>query len=80
MLSKIILGSQSSSRRAILVEMGFSEMTIIPADIDELEIGREKSEELPYLVIMPDGNLYSTWMGKENRIDSLRDLLEVGNG
>lgn len=39
-----------------------------------LEIGTEQKERLPYLVIMPDGQLYATWLGKSSRIDSLREL------
>ena len=44
----------------------------------QLEIGREKAEELPYLVIMPNGNLYSTWMGEQFKVDSLRKFIESG--
>ena len=40
--------------------------------ISTLEIGNETAKELPYLVIMPNGGLYSTWMGETSRIDSLR--------
>lgn len=41
MLSRIILGSQSSSRRAMLLELGSKDMCIIPAKIDELVLGSE---------------------------------------
>ena len=40
--------------------------------ISTLEIGNENARELPYLVIMPNGGLYSTWMGETSRIESLR--------
>jgi len=40
--------------------------------ISTLEIGTENAKELPYLVIMPNGGLYSTWMGETSRIESLR--------
>lgn len=39
--------------------------------ISTLEIGNETAKELPYLVVMPNGGLYSTWMGETSRIDSL---------
>jgi len=39
--------------------------------ISTLEIGTENVKELPYLVIMPNGGLYSTWMGETSRIESL---------
>eukprot|EP00249_Psilotum_nudum_P015448 c25333_g1_i4 orf=182-712(+) len=42
---KIILGSKSAARQAILKEMGF-EYTIITADIDEKAIRRDKPEDL----------------------------------
>lgn len=41
--------------------------------ISTLEIGTETAKELPYLVVMPNGGLYSTWMGETSRIDSLRE-------
>lgn len=40
--------------------------------ISTLEIGNETAKELPYLVVMPNGGLYSTWMGETSRIESLR--------
>jgi MoaA/NifB/PqqE/SkfB family radical SAM enzyme len=40
--------------------------------ISTLEIGNETAKEFPYLVVMPNGGLYSTWMGETSRIDSLR--------
>ncbi|XP_042517053.1 dTTP/UTP pyrophosphatase-like [Macadamia integrifolia] len=42
---KIILGSSSLSRREILAEMGYK-FTVMPADIDEKSIRKEKPEEL----------------------------------
>ncbi|KAF7047610.1 hypothetical protein CFC21_056515 [Triticum aestivum] len=42
---KIILGSSSPARRAILSDMGY-EFTVMSADIDERAIRREKPEEL----------------------------------
>jgi len=33
----------------------------MPVYFSALEIGNEKSEKLPYLVVMPDGKLRSTW-------------------
>ncbi|KAM7517187.1 hypothetical protein LguiA_006770 [Lonicera macranthoides] len=42
---KIILGSSSAARREVLAKMGY-EFTIMPADIDEKSIRKEKPEEL----------------------------------
>jgi len=40
--------------------------------ISTLEIGTENAKELPYLVIMPNGGLYSTWMGETSRVETLQ--------
>lgn len=40
-----------------------------------LDIGTEQREKLPYLIIMPNGQLYATWLGESSKIDSLRDLV-----
>ena len=50
-----------------------------PFYTSQLEIGREQAEELPYLVVMPEGNLYSTWMGEQFKIDSLKEFIESGS-
>ncbi|KAM7521134.1 hypothetical protein LguiB_020096 [Lonicera macranthoides] len=42
---RIILGSSSAARREVLAKMGY-EFTIMPADIDEKSIRKEKPEEL----------------------------------
>lgn len=59
-------------------ELAFETKTGFPFYTSQLEIGREKSEELPYLVIMPNGNLYSTWMGKQFKVDSLKKFVYGG--
>ncbi len=59
-------------------ESAFETTKGFPFYTSELEIGREKSEELPYLVVMPNGNLYSTWMGEQFKVDSLRNFVESG--
>ena len=46
-----------------------------PFYFSQLEIGREVKEELPYLVIMPNGQLHSTWHGKGDYIDDLKEYL-----
>lgn len=57
-------------------ELAFETKTGFPFYTSQLEIGREKAEELPYLVIMPNGSLYSTWMGEQFKVDSLRDFVK----
>src|SRR3989344_7515548 len=59
-------------------ELAFQTNTGFPFYTSQLEIGREKAEELPYLVIMPNGNLYSTWMGEQFKVSSLKRFVEVG--
>jgi len=59
-------------------ELAFETKTGFPFYTSQLEIGREKEEELPYLVIMPNGNLYSTWMGEQFKIDSLKTFVKEG--
>jgi len=59
-------------------ELAFQTNTGFPFYTSQLEIGREKAEELPYLVIMPNGNLYSTWMGEQFRVSSLKRFVESG--
>ncbi len=59
-------------------EHAFETKTGFPFYTSQLEIGRERSEELPYLVIMPNGNLYSTWMGEQFKVDSLKKFIEQG--
>lgn len=44
-----------------------------PVFFSTLEIGREQASELPYLVVMPNGELYSTWCGENYKIHSLRE-------
>jgi molybdenum cofactor biosynthesis enzyme MoaA len=48
-----------------------------PFFISTLEIGNEHAEELPYLTIMPNGNLYSTWCGEKYLVPSLREAIGV---
>ena len=57
-------------------ELAFETKTGFPFYTSQLEIGKEKSKELPYLVIMPNGNLYSTWMGEQFKVDSLKKFVE----
>jgi len=59
-------------------ELAFETTNGFPFYTSQLEIGREKEEELPYLVIMPNGNLYSTWMGEQFKVDSLKKFVEGG--
>ncbi len=59
-------------------ELAFETKTGFPFYTSQLEIGREKAEELPYLVIMPNGNLYSTWMGEQFKVDSLKRFISEG--
>lgn len=47
-----------------------------PVFVSELEIGREQAQALPYLVVMPNGELYSTWCGETHNIKSLREYAE----
>jgi molybdenum cofactor biosynthesis enzyme MoaA len=37
----------------------------------ELTIGTESSEEVPYLVLMPDAHLYRGWLGERDRIECI---------
>jgi molybdenum cofactor biosynthesis enzyme MoaA len=59
-------------------ELAFGTKTGFPFYTSQLEIGREKAEELPYLVIMPNGNLYSTWMGERFKVSSLKNFVKEG--
>ncbi|MBS3127089.1 radical SAM protein [Candidatus Woesearchaeota archaeon] len=59
-------------------ELAFETKDGFPFYTSQLEIGRERAEELPYLVIMPNGNLYSTWMGDQFKVNSLKEFIEVG--
>lgn len=52
-------------------EIGFR-FNKLPFFFSFLEIGTEDKDELPYLVVMPNGHLYSTWHGETARIRSLR--------
>ena len=60
-------------------ELIFETYKGFPFYTSQLEIGREQAEELPYLVVMPEGNLYSTWMGEQFKIDSLKEFIESGS-
>ncbi len=57
-------------------ELAFETIKGFPFYVSQLEIGREKDDELPYLVVMPNGNLYSTWMGEQSEIGSLKEFIE----
>ncbi len=59
-------------------ELAFETTRGFPFYTSELEIGKEKSGELPYLVVMPNGGLYSTWMGEQFKVDSLKEFVESG--
>jgi molybdenum cofactor biosynthesis enzyme MoaA len=56
-------------------ELEFRTKEGFPFFISTLEIGNERAEELPYLTIMPDGKLYSTWCGEKYRVQSLREAV-----
>ncbi len=43
-----------------------------PFYFSRLQIGGERKEELPYLVVMPNGQLHSTWHGKGDYIEDLK--------
>jgi len=52
-------------------EIGFTTKDGFRFYTSQLEIGKEHPDELPYLVVMPNGKLYSTWMGEEHHVSSL---------
>lgn len=55
-------------------ELEFITADGFPFYTSQLEIGNEKENEIPYLVVMPDGNLYTTWLGESYRINSIREI------
>ncbi|MBI2623019.1 MAG: radical SAM protein [Candidatus Liptonbacteria bacterium] len=55
-------------------EVGFCFRDNLPFFFSTLEVGSEEKDELPYLVVMPNGHLYSTWHGEVARIQSLINL------
>lgn len=57
-------------------ELAFETKNGFPFFTSQLEIGREKAEELPYLVVKPNAHLYSSWMGPEFIIDSLKEFVQ----
>jgi len=57
-------------------ELAFETKNGFPFYTSQLEIGREQAEKLPYLVIMPNGFLYSNWMGEQFKVDSLKKFFE----
>ncbi len=69
------LGQRTNFQGREKNELAFETKDGFPFYTSQLEIGKERAEELPYLVIMPNGNLYSTWMGERHRVNSLKDLL-----
>lgn len=38
----------------------------------QLKIGTESRDAIPYLIYMPDGNLYRGWLGEPDRMESIR--------
>ena len=59
-------------------EIGMTTKTGFPFFVSTLRIGKEQSEKLPYLVVMPDGHLYTTWCGTKFRIPSLKSQIYAG--
>lgn len=61
-------GFQGRAKR----EVGFRYSNHLEFFFSTLEIGNENKDEVPYLVVMPNGDLYSTWHGELSRLHSLR--------
>jgi molybdenum cofactor biosynthesis enzyme MoaA len=66
------IGDETSFQGRTKREVGFRFSSKLEFFFSTLEIGSEEKDELPYLVVMPNGHLYSTWHGESARIQSLR--------